>query len=278
MKSEQEIKKIKRVIVITLLQSLSLIYLLVINDYGTDMIPYYGLVLKVVIGCNIGASLFNIYFLKDFDQLLNKFLSYNIIKAKVKEQKKFIDKLRSQRHDFINQLQTIGMMAQMEKTEKIIEYVQEAGAEIKKLDSSKYKTSTLQLILEQKKQKAQKLGVNLKYNINNSFNSQKLSTNELFRLFYNLIDNALDAAVADQNPQVEVKGMQQQDDYVVSVYNNGQFIDQELKEKIQNPGASTKGSTRGYGLYIVKSLLDKANGELEIISNQDYGTEFICRI
>ena len=278
MKSEEEIEKIKRVIVVTLLQSFSLLYVLSINNLGTELIPFYGLVLDVIIACNIVASVYNLYFLKDFDQLLNKFLSYQIIKTKVEEQQKFIDQLRSQRHDFINQLQTIAMMAQMGKVDQIVDYVQETGAEISNLEQGDYKISTLELIVEQKKQKAERLGVDLSYEIKKGFNIKKLSTNQLFRLFYNLIDNALEAATHDEEPQVKVEGVKEDDDYVVSVYNNGSFIEAELQEKIKQPGQSTKGEDRGYGVYIIKSLIDKANGSLEIISNEDYGTEFICRL
>jgi sensor histidine kinase regulating citrate/malate metabolism len=252
------------------------VYILTINNFEATIVPYKDIILDVIILFNFIASIHTLYFLKEFDQIINRFLSYQIIKNKAQQQQDFIDELRSQRHDFSNHLQTIGALAQLNQPERIADYVQEAGADLASLNHNKYNLTTLELILEQKKQKANKNNIDLKYDIESGLTSENLSTNELFRLFYNLIDNALEAATTDDNPQVKVTGTNHNNTYIVSVSNNGAFIDQELKEKIKNPGHSTKGSHRGYGVYIISSLIEKANGKLEIKSSKKLGTEFIC--
>ncbi|MDI6705551.1 MAG: ATP-binding protein, partial [Bacillota bacterium] len=55
--------------------------------------------------------------------------------------------------------------------------------------------------------------------------------------------------------------------YIIYVHNSGPRIPDRLKEEIFNPGVTTKGSpARGYGLYLVKKLVEEYGGHIEVIS------------
>jgi sensor histidine kinase regulating citrate/malate metabolism len=99
---------------------------------------------------------------------------------------------------------------------------------------------------------------------------------DLCSMVGNLLDNALEAVVCTQGPKrmgFEIK--HEQGNYIIYVHNSGPRIPDSLKEDIFNLGFTTKGShARGYGLYLVKKLVEEYGGNIEVIS-QDKTTFII---
>lgn len=52
------------------------------------------------------------------------------------------------------------------------------------------------------------------------------------------------------------------------------FIEKELRNKIFEPGFSTKAGNRGFGLASVKSVVEKNRGKILVSSFKDRGTKF----
>jgi signal transduction histidine kinase len=100
---------------------------------------------------------------------------------------------------------------------------------------------------------------------------------ELNQVWANLIDNALDAAPASGS--VEVAAARHSGKVVVRVMDNGGGIPADVRERIFDPFFTTKdvGKGTGLGLDIVRRLVDRHDGDIEVISEPGH-TEFIVSL
>jgi signal transduction histidine kinase len=91
---------------------------------------------------------------------------------------------------------------------------------------------------------------------------------DLCSIVGNLIDNALEAAVNDeQQPRVGIEIKKEDNNCLIYVYNNGTKISSHEIPKIFRPGYSrTSFSTRGFGLYLVKKLVEEYSGSINVIT------------
>jgi len=97
---------------------------------------------------------------------------------------------------------------------------------------------------------------------------------ELNQVWTNILHNALQAM--DYKGTLKV-AISQQDNYaIVAITDSGQGIPTEIKEQIFTPFFTTKaaGEGSGLGLDIVKKIIDKHDGKIEVDSEVDKGTTF----
>jgi signal transduction histidine kinase len=89
---------------------------------------------------------------------------------------------------------------------------------------------------------------------------------ELNQVWSNLIDNALDAL--DEGGQIEIIARRERDQVVVRVIDNGHGIPAEVRDRIFDPFFTTKpvGKGTGLGLDIVRRLVQRHNGQIELES------------
>ena len=97
---------------------------------------------------------------------------------------------------------------------------------------------------------------------------------ELNQVWTNILHNALQAM--DYKGRLKV-AISQQDNYaVISITDNGTGMSAEIKEKMFTPFFTTKptGEGSGLGLDIVKKMVDKHQGKIEVDSEIGKGTTF----
>jgi signal transduction histidine kinase len=89
---------------------------------------------------------------------------------------------------------------------------------------------------------------------------------ELNQVWANLIDNALDAA--PQGGNVTVSAVRRDPMVAVHVLDDGTGIPAEIQERIFDPFFTTKdvGKGTGLGLDIVRRLVERHNGDIEVTS------------
>jgi signal transduction histidine kinase len=89
---------------------------------------------------------------------------------------------------------------------------------------------------------------------------------ELNQVWANLMDNALDA-IADGG-QIQLSATREGDAVVVRIIDNGPGISAEIRDRIFDPFFTTKavGQGTGLGLDIVRRLVQRHNGQLELDS------------
>lgn len=97
---------------------------------------------------------------------------------------------------------------------------------------------------------------------------------ELYRVLSNIVNNAISAM--NYEGIIIVKAYEQIDHVVIKIANNGPKINEEFIDKIFQSGFTTKENddkNHGFGLSIVKELIEKYSGKILLKSN-DISTEF----
>ncbi|MBL7128114.1 MAG: PAS domain S-box protein [Ignavibacteria bacterium] len=106
------------------------------------------------------------------------------------------------------------------------------------------------------------------------------NSNLINQVFSNLIENAIKFTNKNQNAIINISGEKTGNRSVYYVKDNGIGIDSEHKDKIYdifhqlNP--SKKGT--GLGLTIVKRIIDKHNGSIDVESTPKSGSKFIIEL
>ena len=96
------------------------------------------------------------------------------------------------------------------------------------------------------------------------------------RILANLITNALQA-MPDEG-KLTITAFREQDEVHISVQDTGQGISDENKAKIFQPLFSTKAKGQGFGLPVVKRLVEAHNGTITFESEVGKGTTFTITI
>jgi sensor histidine kinase regulating citrate/malate metabolism len=100
---------------------------------------------------------------------------------------------------------------------------------------------------------------------------------DLCTILGNLIDNAFEASIVAKDPRVGIEFKREDANYIIYVINNGALITENEKDKIFDPGYSTKGDlARGYGLYLVKKIIEHYGGNIFLKSGKQ--TTFIVQL
>ena len=105
--------------------------------------------------------------------------------------------------------------------------------------------------------------------------------NQLFQLFQNLIDNSL-KFVKNEQPKVKISAVEHEDEWEISISDNGIGIKEEYKEKIfqifQRLHSTAEYPGTGVGLAICKKVVQLHGGRIWFSSTPDKGTTFYFTI
>lgn len=104
----------------------------------------------------------------------------------------------------------------------------------------------------------------------------RFSSSNLKSLIYNLLSNAIKYRHPDRTPEITIETQIKDHYLLLSVSDNGLGIDQKNQDKIftmfKRLHNHTEGS--GVGLFLVKRIVEKAGGKIEVISEPDKGSTF----
>jgi len=171
-------------------------------------------------------------------------------------------KLRAQRHDFINHLQVVHSLIQLQEYDDAAKYIANTYEDIRQVgELLKTANPAVNGLLAAKKQKASENSINLEFHITARIERAPIPDWELCRVLSNLLDNAIYAA-AELAGSVHVTLREDIHSIYFSIENSGN-IDNAVINKIFEPGITTKGEKgTGMGLYIVKETIEKYNGQV----------------
>lgn len=184
--------------------------------------------------------------------------------------------LRSQRHDFLNHIQVIYSLIEMEEYDEVIKYLNEVYGSIEILNKFiKTKDIAINALLTAKSFDAQRKGI--EYNLNITSNLQNLSIPswELCRCIGNLIDNAIFAASNYNGEKIlDIYIKENMTEFKFIVSNTGEAIPKENMNKIFNLGFTTKKDFgEGIGLHTIKQIMEQYKGNINVIS-ENFRTTF----
>lgn len=192
-----------------------------------------------------------------------------------------ISSLQAQRHEFRNQLQVIQTKIALGKYQELTRYIDSCRqtlddeASLNKIDHA-----VLQALFLTTQSKARELCIKFTVDCRTDLKAFTLSPVKVFRIFSNLLQNALDAAALDRRrPSVVTTICRDGTGYRFVIWNSGPPIPPEHLDRLFEGGFSTKNCEehQGYGLYIAKALCEELGGLIEV-NNKDDGVEYLVRL
>lgn len=189
----------------------------------------------------------------------------------------YIHKLRANEHEYKNHLNAIYSIIQVSDEKEIKSNINKYIGNIKEnnhLNNLLYVDNTiLKAILYSKMSLAEEKGINIKYDITSNLEDIDLDDMDLVVVLSNLLNNAIEGVEGTENPWINVViselNNKDKKEYIIRVSNSVNDINQIDLSSITNKGTTTKGENRGYGLYNVKKLIKKVNGNILIEMEKD---------
>ncbi len=181
--------------------------------------------------------------------------------------------MRAQRHDFMNHLQVVYSLIEMNEPGEAMEYMDRIYGDMQRV-SRMLRTGcpAVNALIQAKLVEAKERGAELKLSIAAKWDDALMPAWEICRVLANLIDNALDAACAAEHPQgvvptVELVLGEDLRSWFFSVRNNGPAISEKARARIFEPGFTTKATGQGMGLYIVSQTVVSLGGQITVESH-----------
>ncbi|MDW7675160.1 MAG: Spo0B domain-containing protein [Bacillota bacterium] len=179
--------------------------------------------------------------------------------------------LREQRHDFLNHLQVVSGFIQIKKNDKAKEYLLNLSENLMVSSEQEHTLDTeVGMLIYTKKAKANQHQINWIQRIDIDLSTTVVPKFDLVRILANVIDNAIYELkqVPIQERKIVFIAEERQKKAVISIVNYGTIIDEQIINLIFNPGFTTKkGKGDGMGLFIVKTLVEKWGGTVNVIGS-----------
>lgn len=214
-----------------------------------------------------------------FNGILTAFGYYFILYTKnssiletLKQVEELNGKLREQRHDYLNHIQVIYGLLELEEFEEAKNYMEPVYKDILKL-SKALRTAhpAVNALLQAKMQMAEKYEVDVYLEVKTDLSKINIEPWELCKVLANIIDNAIRALTEkEKNRVLNIDIGEDLYTYMIYIYNNGPQIPEGLLEHIFEESVTTKQEEgHGIGLCIAKHIIEKANGTVQVSSKHD---------
>ena len=177
--------------------------------------------------------------------------------------------LRAQRHDFMNHLQVVFSLLELEEYKEASDYIERVYGDIRRV-SRTLKTAhpAINALLAAKVGDCEARGVHVDLQIESPWAGLPVESWEMCRVLGNLIDNAMDAMKDAPEPRLLIRLSESVQSYTFVIANNGPMIQPSIAERIFQRGFSTKGEGRGMGLSIVRGIMESGGGRLTLASDE----------
>lgn len=182
--------------------------------------------------------------------------------------------LRAQRHDFMNHLQVVYSLTEMQEYGEAQEYIERVYGDIQRVGRTlKTAIPAVNALLAAKEADCAEKQIAMELDFSSSWQEVPMPGWELCRVLGNLIDNAMDALLGVPQADRPAEGMririaigEELQAFTFAVANNGPAIPEGLRASIFQMGFTTKSSGRGMGLHIVSELMREYGGTIRLES------------
>ena len=207
------------------------------------------------------------------------FLAYRKLKALYEDLQashanleKLNSRLRSQRHDYLNHLQVVYGLMELEEYEELKQYLQPVYKDIQKTGKA-LKTSkpAINALLMAKLKEAEGKQIDFYIEVKSDLKGLKVEDWELCKVISNVLDNAMTALEGKAGERRIVMDItEERERYRFSIANNGPKIPGEMQDSILKQGVTSKREEgHGMGLYIVNNVIKAYRGTLEMTSTEE---------
>ena len=185
----------------------------------------------------------------------------------------FNNTLRAQRHDFLNHLQVVYSLIEMEEYGEANDYIEQVYGRITAVSRvMKTANPAVNALLQVKVAACEKSGIHVDVSITSKWESleETMPDWEMCKVLSNLIDNAVDAmeGLPAGEKLLNIALGENVKQYTFRVENTGAMIPEDIREHIFIPGFTTKGDGHGMGLHIVRRTLRDRGGDISVRSDE----------
>lgn len=230
----------------------------------TDRLNDVILFVVVMMICSSALSIFVLY---AFYQKQN-----NNLEESMKNLEELNTKLRAQRHDYLNHMQVIYGLMELEEYGEAKKYMQPVFKDIMKVSKAlKTKQPAVNALLQAKMEAVEKEDIDFFMEIRSDLKDIAIEPWDLCKILGNLIDNGMTAlSKKEGDRQLHVEIWEDKLNYFFCIYNNGPEIPKEHLEMIFKQGFTTKKEEgHGMGLAIISRILKENDGKINVSTNKD---------
>ena len=209
--------------------------------------------------------------------LLDRFY-FNEVNEILSNLEKLNEKLRTQRHEYLNEMQVVYGLLELDEYEEARRYLKPVYTDIATTNKAlKTKRPAVNALLAAKIETAKLSNALLYIEINSNLENLKMKQWDFCKIIGNLIDNAITAVSSNEESRnIHVILWEDTANTYLTVYNNGPMISKEKQALIFKKGyTSKKGEGHGFGLGIVKDIIEQANGNIEVESKENKTSFFV---
>ena len=186
-------------------------------------------------------------------------------------------KLRVQRHDFLNHIQVVYSLLEMGESQEAADYLERIWTEFKTVSRvMRTKVTAFNALLQVKSAACEERGIAFDMDIRSTLEELPVPAWEICCIIGNLVDNAMDVLEQRTDGRISLKVTEDVRGFTFVIANNGDPIPADLRERIFEPGVSTKGEGRGMGLSIVRKTLAEFGGTIALAEGDE--TAFVVSV
>lgn len=199
--------------------------------------------------------------------------------------KLLVDALRSQNHEYMNKLHSIAGLIQLERNEEALEVIMtETGNKENMIELLKERLTDYSVagLLIGKSSRARELKIDFSIDRDSYLESiiDGISSGDLITIIGNLIENAFESFPPEREQKLVECQIQGNDQHLfIKVSDNGSGISPSEIKNIFSYGFSTKQKEgHGIGLALVHQIVTGQNGEIDVQSEVEEGTEITIEV
>lgn len=171
--------------------------------------------------------------------------------------------LRAQRHDFLNHLQVVFSLIEMEEYREASDYIEKVYGDMQSISRAmRTDNPAINALLRAKLATCEEAGIQAALDVRGSWKNLPMPAWEMCRVISNIIDNAMDALKNTVDKELSIILGEDLHGFTFQVSNNGPMIPPQSLKNIFEAGFSSKGESRGMGLYIVRTTLENYGGSI----------------
>ena len=210
----------------------------------------------------------------------------NTLSLQLSQVQQYADNLRAVQHEHRNLISTIAGLLFLKRYDNALDLIQQQSESHQKvLDfiARNFKVNHLAGLLIGKYYRAKELGLELIFDPGCYVDTlpSSLSHNEWISIVGNLLDNAYNASLRQTqgSRQIECLINSEGDEVIVEIADQGCGIDESMRDRIFERGVTSSGSgDHGIGLWLIRSYVEQAGGNIVVDDNIPFGTIFTLYI
>lgn len=203
--------------------------------------------------------------------LLERDAELNQTKASLEQMNGLNNTLRAQRHDYLNHLQVVYGLMELEQYDDATEYIEKVYSDIQQVNSVlRTAIPAVNAILQAKQQMCLSRGIEMTVDARTNLAGIPVEDWELCRIFGNIIDNAINAmSDMEGSKRLTIELREDIRGYGFIISNNGPPIPETDLPHIFEAGFTrSRHKGDGMGLAICRKILAKYGGKMTVSSDE----------